>query len=68
MLFSVLWILAILVIAGVILYFVNGAPNLDAGIKYLIRAVVIIACVVLVLYFLFGLLGGLPHHAVVFRS
>lgn len=63
MLLSVFWIIAILVIAGVILYFVNGAPALDATIKWLIRAVVIILCVVLVLYFIAGILANFPAHA-----
>lgn len=61
MLLSLLYIVVALVIAGVILYFVNSAPpGLDPTIRWLIRAVVIVVCLVLVLYFLVGLVSGLP--------
>ena len=62
MLLSLFWIIAVLVVAGLILYFVNGAPALDGTIKWLIRAVVIVVCVVLVLYFLFGIVSTFPAH------
>lgn len=63
MLLSLFWIIAVLVIAGLILYFVRTIPGIDPTIQALIRAVVIIVCVIFVLYFVFGLLGGVsfPH-------
>lgn len=66
MLISLFWIVAVLIVAGVILYFVRTIPGIDPTILALIKAIVIIVCVVLVLYFVFGLLGGVsfpgPHH------
>ncbi|HEX5426612.1 MAG TPA: hypothetical protein VFW94_23940 [Candidatus Acidoferrales bacterium] len=65
MLMSLFWIIAVLVIAGLILYFIRTIPGIDPTILALIRAVVIIICVVFVLYFVFGLLGGVSfpgHH------
>ena len=60
MLISLLYIVAVLAVAGVILYFLSKAPpGIDATIMWLIRFVIIIVCVVLVIYFLFGLIAGL---------
>jgi hypothetical protein len=54
-----LYMVACLVVAGVILYFVNSAPvAIDGTIKWLIRFVVIVVCVVMVLYFLFAMING----------
>lgn len=65
MLITLFWIVAVLVIAGLILYFVGTIPGIDPTIHALIRAVVIIVCVVFVLWFVFSMLSGVavpsPH-------
>lgn len=60
MLMSLFWIIAVLVIAGLVLYFIKTIPNLDPALVAMIRALVIIVCVVFVMYFVFGLLTGAP--------
>lgn len=69
MLYPLLYILAVLIVASLILYFVKTAPDaiLDPIFKWVIRAVVIIVAVVLVIYWLLGMFGGgvvhpFPHY------
>jgi len=65
MLITLFWIIAVLVVAGLLLYLINTIPGIDPTIHALIRAVVIIVCVVFVLYFVFSLFSGVaipsPH-------
>lgn len=62
MLMALLYIVAALVVAGLVLYFVNGAP-VDGTIKWLIKAVVVIFCVIWCLYWFFGMIGGMHFPA-----
>jgi hypothetical protein len=60
MLLDALGLIFSLVVAGIILYFVNTAPpGLDPTIKWLIRCVIIVICVVAVMYFLWAIIAGL---------
>jgi len=69
LLLPVLYLIAILVVASLILYFVKTAPDaiLDGTFKWIIRAVVIIVTVILVIYWMFGMFSGghffpgMPH-------
>ena len=60
MLYPFLYIVAALVVASLILYFVKTAPDaiLDPVFKWLIRAVVIIFVVIWVIYWVLGMFGG----------
>ena len=56
-------IVAVLLVAGLILYFLNVLPGIDPTMKALIRAVIIIAVVIFLLWMAFSLLGGgVPMH------
>ena len=58
-LISVLWILAALAIAGVLLWGVEQLP-IDAVIKTIIRVVVIVILVIWVIYAIMGMVTGIP--------
>lgn len=53
-------IVLILVVIGVLLYFVNAAPFIDGNIKWLIMAVVIIVTLIWLLQ-TFGLIGPIGN-------
>ncbi len=57
---QVLYILACLLIAGVILWGVGKWPGCDETVKVMIKIVVIVVVSILVIYLLFGLIAGLP--------
>lgn len=57
MLHSVLVLLLVLLVAGVILWAIRAIPNLDATIKQYITIVVYVVIALVVLFWLFGLLG-----------
>lgn len=58
-LLQLLWIIAILVITGVILWGLNNWPNLDGTIKTMIRIIVIVVMSIWVIYLVFGLIAGM---------
>ena len=64
MLYPILCIIAVLIVASLILYFVKTAPDaiLDPIFKWVIRAVVIIVAVLMILYWAFGMFGGTGFH------
>lgn len=59
------WIIAVVIIAGVILWALNAFPAIDPTMKQIARILIILVVVILVLYFLFGLVagGGMPMHS-----
>jgi hypothetical protein len=59
-LISLVWILALLAIAGVLLWGLNSWPNLDATIKVIMRIVIIVVISIWLIYIVAGLIAGLP--------
>lgn len=61
--YDLIYLVVVLVIAGVILWAIGQFP-LDATIQRLIKVVVIVAVVIYLLYFLVGVAGTMPapHH------
>ena len=55
---SFFYIIAVLVVAGLMLWFLGQLPAIDPTMKQLIRAVIIIFAVLLTLWFLFGIFSG----------
>jgi len=52
------WIIAVVIIAGVVLWALNSFPAIDPTMKQIARILIILLVVVMVLYFLFGLFAG----------
>jgi hypothetical protein len=59
--FPLFYIIAVLVVAGLALWFLGQIPAIDATMKQLIRAVIIIFAVIFCLYELFGMFSGGMH-------
>ena len=59
------WIIAVVIIAGVVLWALNSFPAIDPTMKQIARILIILLVVVMVLYFLFGLFagGGIGMHS-----
>ena len=57
---TLFYIVAVLVVAGVLLWALAQLSGIDATIKQLIKVVVIVFAVLFVLYQLFGVFGGMP--------
>ena len=59
------WIIAVVIIAGVVLWALNSFPAIDPTMKQIARVLIIVLVVVMVLYFLFGLFagGGIGMHS-----
>jgi hypothetical protein len=55
---SFFWIIAVVIIAGVLLWAINAFPAIDATMKQIARVLIIVMVVIVVLYFLFGLFAG----------
>ena len=60
LLYSLIWILAALGIAGVLLWALNSWPNLDGTIKIIGRIVIIVFLSIYLIYAIAGLLVSLP--------
>ncbi len=58
-LIQLLWILAVLLITGVLLWGVSQWPGLDATIKLMIRIVVIVVMSIWIIYLVFGLIASM---------
>ncbi len=59
---SFFWIIAVVLIAGVVLWALNSLPGIDPAMKQVARVLIIVCVVVFVLYFLFGLFAGGGMH------
>jgi hypothetical protein len=59
--YPLFYILAVLIVAGLLLWFLGQIPAIDAAMKQLIRAVIIIFACIFVLYEMFGMFGGGFH-------
>jgi hypothetical protein len=64
---ALFYILAVLIVCGLALWFLNQIPAIDPTMKQLIRAVVIIFAVIFVLWEMFGIFSGggfgpAPYH------
>lgn len=55
---SLFYIIAVVIIAGVVLLAINSFPAIDPAMKQIARVLIIVLVVVMVLYFLFGLFAG----------
>jgi len=55
-----LYLVLVLLIAGVLLWAISALPVIDPTIKQFIRIILIVIVAIYVLYFLFGLLVGGP--------
>ena len=52
------WIIATIIIAGVLLWALNAFPAIDPTMKQIARVLIILFVVLTVLYFLFNLFAG----------
>ena len=60
---SLFWIIAVILVAGVLLWGFNSLPGIDPALKQIARVLVIVVVLIMVLYFLFGMFaGGAPFH------
>lgn len=57
---ELIWVIAALLIVGVILWALNQIPGIDPAIKAVVRIVIIVVLAIWLIYFLAGLLTGLP--------
>jgi hypothetical protein len=55
---SLFYIIAVVIIAGVCLWALNAFPAIDPTMKQIARVLIILFVVILVLYFLFSMVGG----------
>lgn len=55
---SLFWIIAVVIVAGVVLWVLNSFPAIDPTMKQIARILIILVVVIMVLYFLFSLVGG----------
>lgn len=56
---TLFYIVAVLIVAGLLLWFLGQVPAIDPAMKQLIRAVIIIFACLFVLFELFGMFGGM---------
>ena len=59
-LISLVWLLAALAIAGVLLWGLGAWPNLDGTIKIIMRILIIVVISIWVIYIVAGMIAGLP--------
>ncbi len=57
---EIIWLIAALLIVGVILWALNQIPGIDPTIKAIIRVIVIVLASIWLIYFLAGVLTALP--------
>ncbi len=57
---DLIWVIAALLIVGVILWALNQIPGIDPTIKAIVRVVIIVVLSIWLIYFLAGVLTGLP--------
>lgn len=55
-----MYLIMVLLIAGVLLWALTQFPALDATIKQFIKIVIIVICAIYVIYFVFGMFAGGP--------
>ena len=56
---TLFYIIAVLLVAGVLLWDLGQLPGIDATIKQLVKIVIIVFAVLFVLYELFGMFSGM---------
>ncbi len=57
---QLIWVVAALLIVGVILWALNQIPGIDGTIKAVVRVVIIVVLAIWLIYFLAGLATSLP--------
>ena len=58
---SLFWIIAVVLVAGVLLWGLNSVQSIDPAMKQLARVLIILIVTLFVLYFLFGMFAnGFP--------
>lgn len=60
--YPLFWIIATVIIAGVLLWALNAFPAIDPTMKQIARVLIILVVVIMVLYFLFGMFAGGGFH------
>ena len=60
---SLFWIIAVVLVVGVLLWGLNSIQSIDPAMKQLARVLIILIVTLFVLYFLFGMFAnGFPMH------
>lgn len=57
---EIVWVIAALLIVGVILWGLNQIPGIDPAIKAIVRVIVIVLLSIWLIYFIAGLATSLP--------
>ena len=57
---GLLYLVLVLLIAGVLLWAISALPAIDPTIKQFIRIILIVIVAIYVIYFLFGMFAGGP--------
>lgn len=60
MLAELVWVIAALLIVGVLLWGLNQIPGIDPAIKAIVRVIIIVVLAIFLIYFLAGLVTHLP--------
>jgi len=64
MFLGLFYIIAVILIAGVLLWGLNQFPAIDATIKQVVKVLVIVVVCIIVIWFLYGIVtsgGGVPR-------
>ena len=57
---QLIWLIAALLIVGVVLWGLQQIPGIDPTIRAFVRVIIIVALAIWLIYFVAGLLTGLP--------
>lgn len=60
MLLELIWVIAALLIVGVLLWGLNQLPGIDPTLKTIIRVIIIVILLIWLIYFIAGMAAGLP--------